>query len=147
MVELNIKGLTAVTHIVLPYMGKGDRIINVSSIASFCPNPRMTVYSAGKAYVSAFTYGIGYELQSRGITATAVCPGPMDTDFIYLGEIKGNSKTFDTLPYCDPAEVVRGAYKAAKAGKANYTPKAFYRFYRILAKLLPVRLVMKMAKT
>ena len=39
------------------------------------------------------------------------------------------------------------AYKAAKAGKANYTPKAFYRFYRILAKLLPVRLVMKMAKT
>ena len=43
--------------------------------------------------------------------------------------------------------MVRGAYKAAKAGKANYTPKVFYRFYRILAKLLPVRLVMKMAKT
>ncbi len=147
MIELNLKGLTAVTHIVLPYMTKGSHIINVSSIASFCPNPRMTVYSAGKAYVSAFTYGIGYELKERGITATAVCPGPMDTDFIYLGEIKGNSKTFDTLPYCDPAAVVHGAYKAAKAGKSNYTPKAFYRFYRLVAKLLPVQLVMKMAKT
>lgn len=147
MCDLNVRALTLMTNTVLPYMVSGGHIINVSSIASFCPNPRMTVYSAGKAYVSAFTYGIGYELQSRGITATAVCPGPMDTDFIYLGEIKGNSKTFDTLPYCDPAEVVRGAYKAAKAGKANYTPKAFYRFYRILAKLLPVRLVMKMAKT
>jgi len=147
MIDLNLRGLTAVTHVVLPYMKKGSRIINVSSIASFCPNARMTVYSAGKSYVSAFTYGIGEELRRKGITATAVCPGPMDTDFIYLGEIKGRSKTFDIMPYCDPAAVVKGSYKAALAGKANYTPKAFYKLYRLLAKLLPTGLVMKMSKT
>ena len=147
MVDLNLKGLTAVTHVTMPYMDKGSRIINVSSIASFCPNPRMTVYSAGKAYVSAFSYGISEEAAGRGITVTAVCPGPMDTDFIYLGEIKGNSKTFETLPYCDPKKVVQGSYKAALAGKRCYTPKAFYKFYKILAKLLPVGITMKMAKT
>ena len=147
MIDLNLRGLTAVTHVSLPFMDKGSRIINVSSIASFCPNPRMTVYSAGKAYVSAFSYGISEECAARGITVTAVCPGPMDTEFIYLGEIKGNSKTFETLPYCDPVKVVHGACKAALAGKRNYTPRAFYKFYRVLAKLLPVGITMKMAKT
>ena len=57
MTDLNVTALTAVTHMVLPHMPNGGRIINVSSIASFCPNPRMTVYSSTKAYVSAFTGG------------------------------------------------------------------------------------------
>lgn len=147
MVDLNLKGLTAVTHITIPYMPEGSHIINISSIASFCPNARMTVYSAGKAYVSAFTYGIREELRGKGITATAVCPGPMDTDFIYLGDIKGNSKTFDVLPYCDPKKVADGAYRAALQGKMNYTPLAFYKLYRALAKILPVSVTMKMSKT
>ena len=147
MVDLNLRGLTAVTHVTMPYMAKGSRVINVSSIASFCPNPRMTVYSAGKAYVTAFSYGIREECAARGITVTAVCPGPMDTEFIYLGEIKGNSKTFETLPYCDPVKVVHGSYKAALAGKRCYTPKAFYKLYKVLAKFLPIGITLKMAKT
>lgn len=147
MIELNLKGLTAMTHIFLPYMTRGSAVINISSIASFCPNPRMTVYSATKAYVTAFTYGIGEELRDRGITATAVCPGPMDTDFITSGGIKGNSKTFDILPYCDPKNVARGSLKAAKAGKTNYTPRLFYKFYRVVAKILPASAVMKISKT
>ena len=147
MIELNLKGLTAVTHITIPYMQKGSRIINISSIASFCPNARMTVYSATKSYVSAFTYGIAEELRSKGITATAVCPGPMDTEFIYLGAIKGNSKTFDRLPYCNPKKVAKGACKAALKGKMNYTPLAFYKLYKALAKFLPVSVTMKMSKT
>ncbi len=147
MIDLNLKGLTAVTHTLLPYMNYGAAIINISSIASFCPNARMTVYSAGKAYVTAFTYGIGEELRERGITATAVCPGPMDTEFITLGGIKGNSKTFDLLPYCDPKKVARGSLKAARKGKSNYTPRLFYKFYRGVAKVLPVEVVMKMSKT
>ena len=147
MVDLNLKGLTAVTHLCIPYMARGSRILNISSIASFCPNPRMTVYSSTKAYVTAFTFGIAEELKPKGITATAVCPGPMDTEFITLGGIKGNSKTFDILPYCDPKKVARGALKAAKRGQTIYTPKLFYKFYRCAAKILPVSVVMKMSKT
>ena len=147
MVELNLKGLTAVTHLFLPYMNEGSAVLNVSSIASFCPNSRMTVYSASKAYVTAFTFGIADELKPRGITATAVCPGPMDTDFIYLGEIKGKSPTFDKLPYCDPAKVADGALKAARQGKTVWTPTAFYKFYRVLAKMLPTKWMMPLGRT
>ena len=147
MVDLNLKGLTAVTHLVLPHMKKGARIINISPIASFCPNARMTTYSASKAYVTAFTFGLSEELRGTGITATAVCSGPMDTEFIRLGGIKGNSKTFDVLPYCDPVKVADGAVRAAKKGRTVYTPRAFYKLYRVLAKILPTKLMMKFAKT
>ncbi len=147
MVELNLKGLTAVTHLVIPYMQKGAHIINISSIASFCPNSRMTVYSATKSYVTAFSFGIGEELKEKGITSTAVCPGPMDTEFIQLGGIKGHSKTFDKLPYCVPSKVAKGALQAAKRGRSVYTPTAFYKLYRFIAKVAPTKLMMKAAKT
>lgn len=147
MTDLNVRALTAVTNMTLPYMGVGAHIINVSSIASFCPNPRMTVYSSTKAYVSSFTRGLREELRPRGITVTAVCPGPMDTDFITSGGISGNSQMFDILPYCDPGQVAAGTYRAAKQGRTFYTPTAFYKFYRVLAKVLPQSVTVKIAKT
>lgn len=147
MVDLNIRALTAVTHAVLPYMEQGGRIINLSSIASFVPNPRMTIYSATKSYVSAFSRGLHEELKPRGISVTAVCPGPMDTEFIQAGRIKGHSKTFDTLPYCDPVKVVRGSLQAAKKHRAVYTPKALYKLYRVLSALIPHAIFIKFAKT
>ena len=147
MVDLNVRALTAVTHLVLPYMGRGSRIVNVSSIASFCPNPRMTVYSSTKAYVSSFNRGLSVEVKDKGITVTAVCPGPMATEFLDIGGIAGNSKTFDTLPYCDPVKVVKGTYAAALKGRTVHTPKGFYKFYRVLAKILPQRLMINFAKT
>ena len=147
MLDLNIRALAAVTHAALPYMPDGSRIINISSIASFVPNPRMTVYSATKSFVSAFSRGLHEELRPRKISVTAVCPGPMDTEFIRSGRIKGQSKTFDVLPYCQPKKVVRGALKAAKAGRAVYTPRAFYKFYRVLSALVPHALLIHAAKT
>lgn len=147
MVDLNVRAMTAVTHLALPYMSAGSHIINISSIASFCPNPRMTVYSSTKAYVSSFSRGLRDELRERKISVTAVCPGPMDTSFIYKGNIKGNSKTFDILPYCNPQKVAQGAVKAAGNGRAVYTPRMFFKFYRVLAKLLPHALMVKAART
>lgn len=147
MVDLNVRALTAVTHATVPYMGQGGRIINLSSIASFCPNPRMTVYSSTKAYVSSFNRGLSVELAPKGIKVTAVCPGPMATEFLDIGGIAGNSKTFDTLPYCDPAKVVKGAYKASRSGRAVYTPRGFFKFYRVVAKILPQPLMIKFTKT
>lgn len=147
MIDLNLRALTAITNMTVPYMVSGSRILNVSSIASFCPNPRMTVYSASKAYVSAFTIGAAEELREKGITVTAVCPGPMRTEFLDLGNITGNSKMFETLPYCDQVQVAGGALRAARAGRTIYTPRLFYKFYRVLAKLTPVKLMVKFAKT
>lgn len=147
MIDLNIRALTAVTQLTLPYISRGGRIINISSIASFVPNARMTVYSASKAYVSFFSRGLHEELKPRGISVTAVCPGPMETEFLSVGRITGNSKTFDRLPYCDPKKVVRGALAASKARRAVYTPRGLYKFYRVLSGLVPHAILVHIAKT
>lgn len=98
MTNLNVTALTAVTHLVLPHMAQGSRIVNVSSIASFCPNPRMTVYSSTKAYVSSFTRGLSVELRGRGIGVTAVCPGPMATEFCRWGILREIPKPLIPCP-------------------------------------------------
>lgn len=140
VIDLNVRALTMVTQTVLPYMTKGGQIINVSSIAAFCPTPRMTVYSASKAYVSAFTGGIADELRSRGIAATAVCPGPMRTEFF---DAANEHALFGNIPWCDPKKVVAGTLRAASRGRTFYTPTAFNKFYRFVAKLLPMKLMIR----
>lgn len=148
MVDVNCRGLTAVTTAVLPYMPKDSFVIQVASIAAFAPNARMTVYSSTKAYVLSLARGLRMEMKSRGVNVLALCPGPMSTEFLEKADITaGKSRQFDTLPYSDPEAVADGAVVRAARGKAIYTPRAFYRFYHFVSKVLPTSLVMKMCRT
>ena len=147
MVSLNCGTLTALSAMCAGYMQKGGSIINVASIASFVPNPRMTVYSSTKAYVLAFSKGLREELKKSGVNVLAVCPGPMHTEFMDVAHITDeNSKTFRTLPYCDAKTVAKVSIRKAMNGKAVYTNKFLYKFYRVLAKLAPHNLMMKFTK-
>ncbi len=147
MVDLNCRALTAVTNITLPYMTKGSGILNVSSIASYAPTPRMAVYCSTKAYVSSFSHALSEELRPLGIHVLAVCPVPMETEFLDGAAISGRSKTFQTLPYCNPTAVAKQSLARLLKGKRWYTNRGFYKFYRVLCKLLPFRFIMKLSKT
>ena len=148
MIRLNCEALTVITSITLPFMSNKSEIINSCSIASFAPNTRMAVYSSTKAFVMSFSRALREELKPRKINVIASCPGPMDTEFLSLAGIeKGSSFTFDTLPRVNPTIMARKTLKASKKGKAVYTNRIFYKFYRILAKILPHSIVMKLAGT
>lgn len=148
MVRLNCEALTVITSVTLPFMSEGAEIINSCSIASFAPNTRMAVYSSTKAYVMSFSRALRSELKPKRINVIASCPGPMDTEFLSLAGIeKGSSFTFDTLPRVNPTQMARKTLIASKKGKAVYTNRMFYKFYRTLAKILPHSIVMKMAGT
>lgn len=112
--NLNCAALSAVTGTVLPYMHAGAHIVNVCSIAAFAPTPRMTVYCSTKAFVYSFSKALRAELRKKQIGVTAVCPGPMDTEFLPVAGIQGNSKMFNTLPRCNVAEVAEKTVKAAR---------------------------------
>ncbi len=144
MVDLNCRALTEITRLCLPYMLDDSLVLNVASIAAFAPTPRMAVYSATKAYVLAFSKALHNELRSRGITVTAVCPGPMDTEFWQVANItEGKSQLIDRLPRVDPQEVAEQSLRAAMAGKRLYTKGFFYKFYHLLTKVLPHGFMMK----
>mgnify|MGYP003304617040 CR=1 FL=1 len=147
MTDLNVRALTALSNLALGYMTRGAVILNVCSIASFCPNTRMTVYSSTKAYVMSFTKGLREELKPLGVNALAVCPGPMNTEFLDVANIAGRSKMFKTLPYSDPDAVADKAVVKAARGRCVYTHLLLFKFYRVLAKLLPHNIMMQFCKT
>ncbi len=145
MVRLNCEALTAITAATLPFMSEGGEIINTCSIASFAPNTRMAVYSSTKAYVMSLSRALRSELKMRKINVLAVCPGPMDTEFLAIANIpKGASKTFDTLPRDKAPIVAKKSLKASAKSRAVYTCHPFYKFYRVIAKILPKSIVMKL---
>ena len=83
MIDLNIRSLTELCHLVLPAMrerGEGA-ILNVASTAAFQPGPNMAVYYATKAYVLSFTEALHHELKGSGIRVSALCPGPTHSEF------------------------------------------------------------------
>jgi len=138
MVDVNVRALVAMSRLTLDYMDKGSAIINVCSIAAFVPNPRMAVYCSTKAFVFSFSKALRQELKSRGINVLAVCPGPMETEFLAVANIpKGASPLFDSIPRVDPSVIAKRSIKRAFDGKAVYTNKFLFKLYRVLGKLIP----------
>jgi uncharacterized protein len=82
MIDLNVRVLTELS---LAFVGSLVRhrggILNVASIASFVPGPGMAVYYASKAYVLSFSEALHAELKRSGVRVTALCPGPVATEF------------------------------------------------------------------
>ena len=148
MLRLNCEAVTVLTRLCLPFMPENSEIINICSIASFAPNARMAVYSSTKAYILSFSRALRLELKSQKINVLAVCPGPMDTEFLPgAGIAKGTSFTFDTLPRVNPKTMAEKSLKASKKGRGVYTNRLFYKFYRLLAKILPHSIVMRLCQT
>lgn len=117
MVSLNIMALVALTHRYLQKMrerGNGT-IINVSSAAGFQPVPFMATYAATKAFVTSFSEALAEENRPYGITVTALCPGPTDTDFFRVA----NAKALQMKGMQSPEEVVETALDAARRGRAS----------------------------
>src|SRR4030095_6914058 len=83
-----VRALTQVTHAVLRdlIMSQRGAILNVSSIASLLPLPQMAVYAATKAYVTSLSEALRAELRGTGVSVTALCPGPVDTEFFVVAE-------------------------------------------------------------
>ena len=84
MLQLNVATLTHLTGLFLPAMVKRRHggILNVASTAAFQAGPRMAVYYASKAYVLSFSEALAEELLGMGVSVTALCPGPTETNFI-----------------------------------------------------------------
>jgi short-subunit dehydrogenase len=88
MLDVNICALTRLSHAILPDLVRAGRgaILNVSSVASFMPLPKLAVYAATKAYVTSFSDSLRAELRGTGVSVTALCPGPVDTEFFEIAE-------------------------------------------------------------
>lgn len=113
MLDVMVTAPMQFCHAVLPGMvsrGSGT-VINVSSIASWATEG---TYSAAKAWVRTFTEGLQPELAGTGVTATAVCPGAVRTEFF---ERAGMSMRVPGFMWLEPQAVVARALHDARSGR------------------------------
>ena len=121
MVDLNCTSLTGITGFALPYMDRGSRIINTASLASFLPLGNFAVYGASKSFVLSFSVALAAEVKSRGISVTALCPGPVSTEFANVAS-KGARK--NVRHGLSPEKTVEHAIKCSRKGRL-YSMKFF----------------------
>ncbi|WLQ11281.1 SDR family oxidoreductase [Hahella aquimaris] len=94
----------------------GGRILNIASIAGFMPGPNFAVYHATKAYVLSLSRAIHAELKSQGVTVTASCPGPTETEFFDKAGT-GVLKAMEYIRRMPAEKVAEQAYEAMMKGK------------------------------
>ena len=98
--------------------GKG-KIVNIASIASFQAGPYMAMYYASKAFVRSFSEALHEEMKSSGVSVTAICPGPVATNFERNAHMI-NSAMFTRLRVYTPEVVAAKSYRAIMNNKAVY---------------------------
>ncbi len=143
IIDLNVRTLTDLS---LRWTNSMERhaggVINVASIASFFPGPGMAVYHACKAYVLSFSEALHQELAPRGIKVTALCPGPVPTEFHARAGIAEQRL---------PRRLTRSAERVAREGYAGFMrgerlviPGFANKVVTTLPRLLPRSLVLRL---
>ncbi len=125
MVQVNVEALLALTCAYLPAMVERGRgaVIQVASVASFQPIPVQAVYAATKAFVRSFSEAVSAELKGTGVTMTALCPGPVATEFLEAGGFK-NESPGPSFIWSTPADVAKAGIEGAESGKRVVIPGA-----------------------
>jgi uncharacterized protein len=127
ILRLNVEAVLRLTKLFLKPMiqrGRG-RILNVASIAGFEPGPLLAVYHASKAFVLSWSEALATELKDNntGITLTALCPGPTDTDFFAKADMVGTT-AFQKGNLMAPQPVAEAGYKGLMDGDRIVVPGA-----------------------
>jgi short-subunit dehydrogenase len=132
LVRLNVEAMVALCGAFLPGMverGSG-RVLNVASVSGFMP----------KAFVLTFTEALTIDLHGTGVTATALCPGPVKTEF--AGIIEG----LPSALFVDPARVAREAIDGLEQGRPSVVPGAFNKVNAVTGRYAPRRAFLPLAR-
>ena len=142
MLDLNVRALTDLSLRWIDGIVKHKGgILNVASVAGFLPGPGMAVYYASKSYVLSFTEALARELEPKGVRVTALCPGPVQTEFQKRAGISG--KPIGRLLARTAEEVAQAGYDGLMAGKRLVIPGFGNRVVSFLPRLLPRGMVLR----
>jgi uncharacterized protein len=145
MLAVNTVALTMLTRALLPAMIEKKRgaILNVSSSAGFLPIRKMAVYAASKSYVTSFSDGIRGEVRKQGIVVSALCPGPVDTEFSSVAR-----RSIVEQPYPSPSfvhmpveAVVRAGLAGIERNKPLVVPGIVMKIAMLLVRLTPMTIL------
>jgi short-subunit dehydrogenase len=148
MLAVNIVALTTLTRALLPDMiaKKRGAILNVSSIAGFLPIRKLAVYAATKAYVTNFSDGIRGEVRKSGIAVSALCPGPVDTEFSAVAQRSSGERLTPSPSFMHVRveDVVRAGLAGIECNKALVVPGLVMKIAMLLVRLTPMAILRRL---
>lgn len=142
-IAINCSALSRLIRITVPYMkneGVRPAIINIASSAGFLPQPNFAAYAASKSYVISFSRAMSYELKPLGISVTAICPGPVRTDF-QRRATEGKETDFTDWRknfVADPVKLARASLKASLKGKRMVSYPFSQKLLHLASKIIPI---------
>src|SRR5918998_1284098 len=124
MVRLNMEAVVALCARFVPEMVRRGRggVLNVASMAAFQPLPRQATYAATKAFVLSFTDALHADLAGTGVTATALCPGPVKTEFADSAGISAEAEGLPEMVWAESPEVAEQGVRGLERGKRVVVP-------------------------
>jgi uncharacterized protein len=139
--SLNNEAIVELTYNLLPGMleRRQKGIINISFTTGFQPIPFASVYSATKAFLTAFSLALEQELRSAGVSVVTVCPGRLHKNGNDESEQRARGKWAGI--YQSPNEVVEAALQALANGGGLTVPGALNKFSVFAQRLIPRSLV------
>ncbi len=141
LVRLNCSALVELDALILPYCTKGSAILHTASVASFLPQPYFAVYAASKAFVLNFSRALREECKEKGIAVTAVCPGPMNTNF-FSGSQAQQVEGIKKIGVEDPVKVAKKALRSVKKNRPmSISSLSGYAIYAV-ARILPQKFIL-----
>src|SRR6266851_8197700 len=144
IIQVNIVAPTLLTRRLLPQMiaRKRGAILNVSSSAGFLPIPGMAVYAASKAYTNSFSEALRAELGGTGVTVTALCPGPVHTEFGDVAKRPGGEpERGPEFVYVSVGKTVRDALAAVAADRPLVIPGFVMKIAMFLVRITPMSIL------
>lgn len=146
MIDVNVKALVLITHMTVPYMERGGRIVQMGSGSCFTPLPYFNVYSSGKVFVLHYTKSLNHELKKYGVRATCFCPGWVETEFLGKAGAYNATRPRESAmkPRLSCESVVAGCLKAMDKGKAMYVTNWYTKLQHLLFKIVPDPILTKL---
>jgi uncharacterized protein len=145
ILKVNVSALTLLTRKLLPAMiaRKRGAILNVSSSAGFLPIAEFSVYAATKAYVNSFSEALRAELRGTGVSVTALCPGPVHTEFTEVARRPGEAPVENApeIFYVSVEEVARAGLEAVERERALVIPGFVMKLVMSLVRMTPMSIL------
>lgn len=148
LVRLNCEAVVALCGRFVPELverGAGA-VLNVASTAAFQPLPTQASYSASKAFVLTFTQALGADLHGTGVGATALCPGPVRTEFVGVAGLDEEAGRLPDFAWTTSPDVAEAGVRGMESGKGVVVPGAFNRMTSLGGQFTPRSVLLAAAR-
>lgn len=143
MLNVNVTALTLLTNHLLSYMRNNSWLVEIASSAAFLPQPGFSVYAASKAYVYSLSRALRRELKDRHIHVTALCPGPVATEFFDVALNESQKVPFYKKLFLAKKEpVVKKCLRDVRKNKCTSVYGPVMKLIQLGSKILPWKLIL-----